>query len=425
MTGKLAPSVLSALVLLACEGEMGEDASSGFERWDSAGITITLSRDSTWTEETRWSVASEPSLVLGSVGGEDPHTTFGWISDVEVLSEGSIVVADGQANEIRVFTREGDYLRTLGGEGQGPGEFQDLTIIAALAGDSIVGGQFPPSNRQTIFALDGSGFRTVSGPPIIWNGLFPVHVYGWMTDGSAVVSHIVQPSECPPGTNLIRAEWHLFDPVGNHEALLGRLPSFYAHNAGEGGDRLAFSAEGRMQPDSSGIWHGFTESVELVHYTVGGVDRIVRTGYEPPPVSEALREATRAREIEDVRGRADALSPEARRRVEARVRERRYADRVPAYRRFLLSKGGDFWLADYPSIEELLAPVWSWSDIPGPSRWSVISPDWVWLGTVEVPAGIDLRVVTEDRIVGLRRDEWDVQYVVIHELIRPNGSGPR
>jgi hypothetical protein len=88
--------------------------------------------------------------------------------------------------------------------------------------------------------------------------------------------------------------------------------------------------------------------------------------------------------------------------------------------RFLISADGYFWLESYYSVGELSDPSLSRPDRSGPVGWTVLSPEGEWLGTIEIPAGLSLRTVTEDRIVGVMEDEVDVQYVFVFELEKPN-----
>ncbi len=65
----------------------------------------------------------EPDLVVGVLEG-DPAYLFGDIRGLDVGPEGEIFVLDYQARHIRVFSREGEHLRTLAGPGDGPGEIR-------------------------------------------------------------------------------------------------------------------------------------------------------------------------------------------------------------------------------------------------------------------------------------------------------------
>ena len=73
-----------------------------------------------------------PTLVeelrIGSL--DEPCTSLGNAFSLAVDDGGPIHVADLQTNQIRVFSPEGQCLRTFGREGEGPGEFAMLAGIA-------------------------------------------------------------------------------------------------------------------------------------------------------------------------------------------------------------------------------------------------------------------------------------------------------
>lgn len=55
-------------------------------------------------------------------GGDDEF--FGIVTDIEQDEEGNLYVLDSQLSEIKVYSAEGEYLNTIGREGEGPGEFR-------------------------------------------------------------------------------------------------------------------------------------------------------------------------------------------------------------------------------------------------------------------------------------------------------------
>ena len=67
-----------------------------------------------------------PLEELWRHGGEsdDEEDFFGVIVDIETDAEGNAYLLDGQLTEIRVYDPTGTYLRTIGREGEGPGEFR-------------------------------------------------------------------------------------------------------------------------------------------------------------------------------------------------------------------------------------------------------------------------------------------------------------
>jgi len=69
-------------------------------------------------------VATE-ELRVGTMDGGGPMS-FGLIRSVAVLEDGRFAVADAQAEEVRLFDRYGQHVRTFGGEGAGPGELDGM-----------------------------------------------------------------------------------------------------------------------------------------------------------------------------------------------------------------------------------------------------------------------------------------------------------
>lgn len=53
------------------------------------------------------------------------------------LSDGRVVVANGGTNELRYYDSKGHHLVSVGGEGDGPGEFRRLASVAVLSGDTV------------------------------------------------------------------------------------------------------------------------------------------------------------------------------------------------------------------------------------------------------------------------------------------------
>jgi 6-bladed beta-propeller protein len=81
-------------------------------------------------------VKIEPT-ELWRVGGDDDEIFFGSVGAIRLGTDGNIYVLDGQLAEAHVYSPTGEHLQTLGGEGDGPGEFRapgDLFI----AGDGNI-----------------------------------------------------------------------------------------------------------------------------------------------------------------------------------------------------------------------------------------------------------------------------------------------
>lgn len=71
-------------------------------------------------------------------GDEDDDLFFGMPMQILADDEGNIYVLDAQVSEIIVFSPEGEHLRTIGGEGEGPGEFRGAGDMF-LRNDGVIG----------------------------------------------------------------------------------------------------------------------------------------------------------------------------------------------------------------------------------------------------------------------------------------------
>jgi hypothetical protein len=68
------------------------------------------------------------------IGGndEDEDTFFGVIETIDTDREGNIYLLDGQLHQVMIYSPDGEFLRSIGREGEGPGEFRrpgDMVIL--------------------------------------------------------------------------------------------------------------------------------------------------------------------------------------------------------------------------------------------------------------------------------------------------------
>ncbi|MEZ4396717.1 MAG: 6-bladed beta-propeller [Candidatus Krumholzibacteriia bacterium] len=93
---------------------------------------------------------------LWEVGGfsEAPEEFFGVIVALDTDSRGNVYLLDKQLSDVRVFDADGRYVRTLGGEGEGPGEFRQPGSLCVLPDDQLCVLQTNPT-RRSLFTPDG------------------------------------------------------------------------------------------------------------------------------------------------------------------------------------------------------------------------------------------------------------------------------
>lgn len=107
-------------------------------------------------------------------GEEDEEIFFGTISEFLHDDEGNIFLLDGQLSEIQVFDPAGEWLRTVGRQGEGPGEFQNgadmfwgprgqIGVVQAWPGKIVM--ITPDGDPGASFGLpyrDGGGWQSVT-----------------------------------------------------------------------------------------------------------------------------------------------------------------------------------------------------------------------------------------------------------------------
>lgn len=124
-----------ALYLPACGDVAPErnDAGDLAVRADTTDGVVRVHNEGT---PPAWELRLETEI--GEVGGTDAASPaeFGRVASVALASDGRILVADAQADEIRVFAPDGGFLETWGRSGEGPGEFGSLYSLGWI-GDTL------------------------------------------------------------------------------------------------------------------------------------------------------------------------------------------------------------------------------------------------------------------------------------------------
>ena len=160
-------------------------------------------------------IDSEPLLTIGNT----PEDALFRVIDV-VLAGDALIVAEMSSNTLRHYDRAtGELLRTTGGEGEGPGEYQVLRSLQAV-GNRLYTFDFM-NRRLTVLDLAGVVERTVTIQP--WGGYPYPDVQGVFTDGSMLVASSLQPPVGVEAATVRRIPWILarYDSTGHFVDSLG------------------------------------------------------------------------------------------------------------------------------------------------------------------------------------------------------------
>ena len=92
-----------------------------------------------------------PEVSIGELDGPEEYL-FGSVRSIAVDDDHNVYILDGQARHVRVFDSAGTYVKTLGGPGEGPGEFKVPIGLAISNGRLLV--RDPANGRVQLFGLE-------------------------------------------------------------------------------------------------------------------------------------------------------------------------------------------------------------------------------------------------------------------------------
>jgi hypothetical protein len=380
---------------------------------DSAGITIVENHVPTWAPEEAWSVSEEPLFVIPASGSGNEDGLLDPTS-IDVDGQGRIIIGDGNQagwDAVLVF----DSL-----DGEGPGEFGQLWWASSYRGDSIVAFDMA-DDKLAVFDPAGEFVREVRTPSIQTPQPEP-GTYGFTAgaDGAFDSGHFLaypfgrlDISE-GPGPAWYRHLLLKVAPDGESWDTLGTFVIQSEYWNGTNQEQYWFGPMPVKVLAGDGFWFGKGESFQVTRYDGEGRPlRIARRPYEVQPVSDGLKNHLREWYLDRVRS-----SPEVNDEILERIRQQfddgQFAETVPPYSGMLVDSHGNVWVEQFrwflPNERSPMAE---------PSFWSVFDSDGIWQGDVEVPSGLILRHITENRALGFVIDEFDVKEVHVHRLAKP------
>ena len=391
--------LMIAFTAAAC-GERGPDAPRGPSiTHDEDGVEIV--EYSELPREATWLLGAEPLVSIGVDIGDEPYM-FTSIGDVQLLADGALVVAEWKVQEVRIFDRGGSFLRSFGSKGQGPGAFENLARTAVREGEILA---WDAAGRLSRFTLVGDLIETIRTNNI--GGNPNVDVQGFFGDGSLLVALGKYTMSRDAGTyrayrvseTLVR--WSPDDPqrvetVTTVDSGRGLL----ANEIGLGVGAPLVAVAGRAAgPGNVYVTPG--DVFEYRRYGLDGVlERIVR-------VAESAEVIT-ADDIEEITAAliqsSDERDREALRRIYAEIT---FPENFPMVDELFVDAERHVWLRRYrrPQAEN-------------DQIFHVFDRDGIFVGTVHLPADLDFRMATRDRLIGRWRDEMEVQSVRVYELDR-------
>jgi hypothetical protein len=383
-------------LLLACAG--GEQGSS-VVRQDSLGVSIVESFSPRWDSAAAWSVDPEPLLDLSTSGSGEPHW-FYLVTDATRLPDGSISVAENDTDEIRFFSSDGGFLRAVGGEGDGPGEFRWPRNVRTYRGDSLIAFD-PELGRVTILGPRGELSRII---PVRLPGAQVWHLHA--LDDTTFVARAPLLYEPERQDGLYRRPEALIRISATGEVIdtlvtLAGNEEFQWESGGISSVPL-FERDSHFSVHQGRVYLGDADQMEFRVYSAEGrLERIIRAPTYDLSLSTQEAQAERAARL--------GTSPSARRR--GLMSAMPNPETRPAYSDLIIDSEGYLWAEE--SQGRMLRMIGG-----RPSDWTVFSPDGEWLGAVEIPGRFFVFEIGADYVLGRRHDEQDVEHVELLPLYR-------
>ena len=365
--------VLAVALAAACSGDNGAQV--------AAGVVQT---------PRPWANGPPGEALLEATSVDDVFLSY--VDDVVADSEGRVYITDYQEAGVIALNADLSLDRTIGREGEGPGEFTRPGSMQVLPGDSLLVWDyqpqritvFPPGSDEAVYVHSlgtqelGSQARRLAGS----NGYLVQSSTSYMADASdegetriAVLRHVLE------------EEGRVVDEV------------VYQYPAGESlvirGDGTVSMAGHPFGRDSfTGIWGGeqiaYANS-DALEVKIVDLQGGVRTAFAYPTTPIAV---TRA-ELDDA---ADGMG---------RAMGRLLRDGAPYV---------------WPTLTGLVVDdqdrIWLGIHTGDPStrEWAAFMPDGTHVVSVDLPAGFAVHAVRSGRIIGVGRDELDVPRVQAYRL---------
>lgn len=356
------------------------------------------------------SIHLEEEVAIGEASG----TFLGRIAGIAVDARGRIYAADRDYQTIRVFSPSGDSLKTIGREGEGPGEFTRLRGVQIGAGDSL----FAYDGDQRRISAFGSSGRFAYSTTVSSGGRgLPSRLIKPDTTGFVIEYSVPYTSRSQKVEHSQWIRWLSPDGRVLRDSLLV-APNDEAIIEREEGRSITIaslpfgrSAVIRVGPGNT-LFYGWNDSLSIGWYTLEG-QRLgrVQLPYEPVPVTDADVEAILERYPDNELGS----------RLKKMVRDADLPETRPAFQDFVVGDQGRLWIemAGRPREER-----GDRSSQKAPHTWRVVDRERQTEAPLTLPQRESIEVVRQGKVYVLRQLEAGLQEIVVYRLKGSGASGP-
>lgn len=372
-------------------------------RTDSAGVAIVEYR-ALGEAPAEWTVQLDGAVDL-TVSPEDVGLYR--VRGAVRLPGGGTAVADAGNMRVVIFGPDGQMRSIQGREGEGPGEYLDIALLARWGTDSLA---VWDRRLRRLNVLDGSGTYVRSLSLQSTETVPYASVMGIYSNRSLLAQGgVALEGEITTGRHTFSAPLYEFTPDGEVGTELGLHPvgeSYY--KALDGGfsvwPALFMTTSVRLAVGDR-LLLGTSEAYELrFHDPSGKLLQFVRRSGALPPVDGEARMAEEAAILAP-------MTEESAERTRAVLADMDIPATLPAFRDVIGDRAGNTWVEEFEPGR------------PETRVWAVYAPDGSQVAVGRTPQGLQLMDVGEDYAIGVITDEFGVEKVVSAVLVRTEAGG--
>ncbi|MHB1195086.1 MAG: NHL repeat-containing protein [Longimicrobiales bacterium] len=330
----------------------------------------------------------------------NPEQEFDRVVTPFLLSDGRLAVPLAGFGEIRIFDPQGRLLSTLGGAGEGPGEFRSLQAAWAR-GDTIEAfddelqrvTRFWPGGEAEVIRIAPipSAQAAVPGSPS----------YGWVLMGVA---------DAGMGRRD-QVALHRFGRDGSYLGEVGRFEGMARFRTPviSGPDPLSPKTVFVVAGDSIYAGESLTPSMQVIGPD-GAVERQLRwvpaADVSPGTAYQAVIEAAVAQ-----------AAPDEAQRTRLRLESFPKTNQVSVFWGVQVDADGFLWIRPYDPLQHSLE-LGGYNGIGVGGTWLVLTRDGRSISSVTVPSQLEPASITSNDMIGIRKDELGVESVCVHRVNR-------
>lgn len=409
----LVPVTVPFVILTSCvpAGDPTADWHGTIDTLPSGTVVVTNPAEGLWAPGDGWRVIEE--LRIGALEGNGPDV-FGNIKDFVVDGAGRMYIVDGQASEVRVFDRDGAFQYTVGGQGEGPGEFRGIWGVT-LAPDGKLWVIDNSLGRWSIFTdvgeFDRSYRREIRAFDYVWAGGFDTagNLWDWVPGRASTLHRLDVGMRGPPSDNedtqpIVaigenRKAWvdtraAAFDTIGATNLVEYRAKFLqFRRGTARMNSQMPFAPRRPWVLDRRGyVWHAVTDEYRIYQTDAEGNTVLVVTRDLPPAPLGSAGQDSIFNLIANYR--QDGWQP-------VDLDEVTFPQVRPLFENLTVDNMGGLWL-------------WIEGD-PNSTTYDVFDPQGRYLGEVTVPFAIQRFFnphIHGDAFYTITQDELDVSYLV-------------